>query len=431
MEAALHPYAQGAIVEYVAPFDKKTCQRNKIIGSHPIMVLNGTHCGPCSTVQCMILTSKVDSYYGYRIYLNTMDLKYRKFSVVVSTKVFTIEKAHLRAVLGYASPAFVKKCLNSYLYEVGLSDEIPDYYRNSESLEYINAGEPNVPRTPEGYQIPNMGPDAYKNLGIASDSKIVKPHASGIKSTITRIPVNTNEYDRYIYEHMPIDESEDDEEEKEDAIIIHSPVVEEEPVAEQDESDEAEDVVYGEPVTVNEPAISDMSSTDIPIEKGEIVEPSKRGVYGPNLTHELKDYIEDLDKHILDEGGLPNVTDKVKDLYKNLTDNDKYAIWRCKINHSQMVKEEMAPSTYLAKKLSTYVVACIRRDKEVLITGVLDKRLNLRFLPSTLNLAYRTMTMGDIYDIKMGMATYINYLQAFNIDLEDSYLGELQAAELL
>lgn len=414
-------------MEYVAPFDKKTCQRNKIIGSHPVMVLNGTHCGPCSTVQCMILTSKVDSYYGYRIYLNTMDLKYRKFSVVVSTKIFTIEKAHLRAVLGYASPAFVKKCLNSYLYEVGLSDEIPEYYRNDDSMEYINAGEPNIPRTPEGYQIPNMGADAYKNLGIASDSKIVKPHASGIKSTITRIPVNTNEYDRYIYEHMPVDESDEEEEEKEDAIIIPSPVVEEEPVEET--HDEQEEAVMG--TAVVEPTVYDQPSQDIPIEKGDVVEPNKRGIYGPNLTHELKEYIEELDKHILDEGGLPNITDKVKELYKNLTDNDKYAIWRCKISHSQMVKEEMAPSAYLAKKLSTYVVACIRRDKEVLITGVLDKRLNLRFLPTNLNLAYRTMTLADIYDIKMGMATYINYLQAYNIDLEDSYLGELQGAELL
>ena len=439
MEASLHPYSRGAIVEYVAPFDKKVCQRNRILGSHPVLILNVATGSPSSSVQCMMLTSKVDSYFGYRIYMNTLDPKYRRFSVVCTTKIFTIEKCHLRTVLGYASAGFVEKCLNAYLFELGLSQEIPDYYQQSPlTMAYLQAGEPNIPRTPEGFHIKGSSLDMFERLNVASEQKPRTPDLAGVRGVIPRSSVTFNEYDSYFYEatDTPIPNNEDeDDEEQHDAILPSS--AEDENAAVIAEHHENIQLTETAPETTAEDATTPVSpevvpSEDgIPVEFGEGVDITQPypSTESDVMTAELKNTIEDRDK--TDRDFDDNVTKNLLNQLEALTDEDRYEIWIMRKGPAALVKEGKATSSYMARKIIAYSNHQIKVKKEALINGVIDKTINLRFMSETYCLPMRCMTVADIYDIKMGVATYFSYLQLFNIPVDKSYIGELQRNDLL
>lgn len=438
MEASLHPYAPGAIVEYLAPFDKKTCQRNRILSSHPVMIVSSTLPVPSSSVQCMMLTSKADSYYGYRLYMNTLDAKYRKFSVVCTTKIFTIEKCHLRAILGFTSPGFVRKCLMSYLYELGLVEEVPEYYRKSPiAQDYIEAGEPNIPSSPECFQIPNMPNGSFAKVNVASDTKLRFAHPNGSKGMIPRVIVNPNEYDAYYYEgleetdddgdfameHQTVPETDDNEDEPE-INEGQASSKEEEPSEEQTHPKTEWDL------SKDDTEITDDKETDISLEKGEAVD-SKVPIIrvSSTLTPEIKALIEERDKNDLVFDG--EVTKQLADLVKNLSKEDRYEIWVHRKSQYALMKEGKAGSGYMAKRMMALSNHQIKKIKEELITGILNREINLKFIGDRYILAFRCMTMTDIYNIKMGIATYISYLQSYDIPVERSYLGELQRGGLL
>lgn len=431
MEASLHPYIQGAIVEYVAPFDKKVCQRNRILSSHPVMIVSDNLATPSTSVQCMMLTSKVDHYYGYRLYVNSLNTNYRKFSVVCTTKIFTIEKAHLRAIIGFVSPAFTRKCLMAYLYEIGLTDQIPEYYQKANlAMEYINAGECNVPTEPECFRIPNMPNGSFSRVNIASDSGMRFAHPNGMKGVVPRVIVNPNEYDSYYYESMTMDENEDDTDAVERSQKEHHP---------EPPMDDPSKTVYEVDANLNpldrssetNGANDDTSdAVEITVEKGEIVNPKEpRASADAVLNETYKSAIEERDGRDLELQF--KASDKLSSLMENLTEDDRYRIWLYRVSQANLVKEGKANSSYLAKKLMTLSNHLIKKDKEYIINGVLNKTLNLKFLASRYFLAFRCMTLRDIYDIKMGVATYFNYIQLYNYKPDESYIGELQAANLL
>ena len=444
MEAALHPYAQGAIVEYLSPFDKKTCQRNRILSSHPVMVINNSTGTPNSSIQCMMLTSKAESYFGYRLYLNSLDPKWRRFSVVCTTKVFTIEKCHLRSVLGFASSGFVRKCLNAYLFEIGMSDEIPEYYKQCDlTMAYLNAGEANIPQNPECFHVNNTGNvDAFGRLNIASDQRPLHPNPTGVRGIVPRAGVNYNEYDAYYYE-KPADVIEqithEDEAEDTNEAILPTPEPSNDailPTPEPSNDAKADSTDFSDA----DNKIADTSGervekpldTDTQVEFGNAVDIDSVSypTYSIDpLTPEAKDLIEARDQR--DREYTSKVTPNLIRQMDNMTEEDAFRVWTMEKGAAFLVNANIASSQYMANKMVMYSNHQVRVMKDKLIEGVLNKEINLRFMSERWCLALRCMTLNDIYDIKMGVATYFSYLQLFDIALSRSYIGKLQEEGLL
>lgn len=409
MEAALHPYIQGAIVEYIAPFPRDYCQKHGVLPTHPVMIVSSNMASPSSTVQAMVLTSRVNSYYGYRIYMNSDNNRYQKFSVVCTTKIFTIEKSNLRKIIGFVSPSFVRKCLLSYAYELGLTDEVPEYYKNSHlAMEYIESGEANIPKNPEAYQIPVLPLGTFSKLNIASDNRIKGDSMAAVKTVMPRIIVNPNEYDSYYY---------DDELESSD-----------EP---NNESGDPSDSILGideDDNEVKEWTVSEEDSKNHMVEKGNAVDSKATIRTSLVLSAELKDAIDARDLQDIEE---PKTSDAVKILMDNLTEDDRYLMWICRKSQTQLMKEGKAPSLYIAKKLMSYSNHMIKKLKTELINNLIEKKMNLRFMSDRYKLAYRCLTFSEIKSIHMGVPTYLSYAKSYQINSEDTYMGELSTNGLL
>lgn len=409
MEAALHPYIQGAIVEYIAPFPRDYCQKHGVLPTHPIMIVSSNMASPSSTVQAMVLTSRVNSYYGYRIYMNSDNNRYQKFSVVCTTKIFTIEKSNLRKIIGFVSPGFVRKCLLSYAYELGLTDEVPEYYKNSHlAMEYIESGEANIPKNPEAYQIPVLPLGTFSKLNIASDNRIKGDSMAAVKTVMPRIIVNPNEYDSYYYD----DELESSDEPK-------------------NESGDPSDSILGideDDNEVKEWTVSEEDSKNHMVEKGNAVDSKATIRTSLVLSAELKEAIDARDLQDIEE---PKTSDAVKILMDNLTEDDRYLMWICRKSQTQLMKEGKAPSLYIAKKLMSYSNHMIKKLKTELINNLIEKKMNLRFMSDRYKLAYRCLTFSEIKSIHMGVPTYLSYAKSYQINSEDTYLGELSTNGLL
>ena len=410
MEAALHPYIQGAIVEYIAPFPRDYCQKHGVLPTHPIMIVSSNMASPSSTIQAMVLTSRVNSYYGYRIYMNSDNNRYQKFSVVCTTKIFTIEKANLRKIIGFVSPSFVRKCLLSYAYELGLTDEVPEYYKNSHlAMEYIESGEANVPKNPEAYQIPALPLGTFSKLNIASDNRIKGDSMAVVKTVMPRIIVNPNEFDSYYYddELEPSDAPKNDAEDPSDSVL-----------GIDEEDDEAKEWTVSE----------EGESQNHTVEKGNAVD-SKASIRTSSvLSIELKDAIEARDLQDIEE---PKTSDAVKILMNDLSDEDRYLMWICRKSQTQLMREGKAASLYIAKKLMGYSNHMIKKLKTELINNLIEKKMNLRFMSDRYKLAYRCLTFAEIKSIHMGVTTYLSYAKSYQINPEDTYLGELSSNGLI
>lgn len=164
MDASLFPYTPGAIVRYVAPYtSKQTCGSIGVPSSRPVMVVGGMRCGPTSRVQCMILTSQTESYYGYRIFMNSIERGMQKFSIVCPQEVYPIQIKYLHEIYGFAHPLFVRKCLDAYMFELGLSDKVPEYYTGDDHImRWLNMGNANVPAAPKNFNVPSEDVEVHK-----------------------------------------------------------------------------------------------------------------------------------------------------------------------------------------------------------------------------------------------------------------------------
>ena len=174
LEASLQPYARGAIVAYTAPLDRKECIDIGFPSSHPVLILDSNYSTPKSTVQCFLLSSKLDSYYGYRIFINSKSHKYGgKWSVICCREMYTIRKNCLGEIIGFATPALVDKCVQGYLFEIGASTEIPDYIRRDRmAYDYYNAGAGNSPARPVQFRMDReFNEDKVYGVGIAAHDR--------------------------------------------------------------------------------------------------------------------------------------------------------------------------------------------------------------------------------------------------------------------
>lgn len=408
MEMSLWPYVPGAIVEYKAPFNKDVCVRYGILPSHMVLIVNEVFPTPAKAYQCMMLTSKTNSYYGYRVYIN--GTKKHGYSNVRCTQIFTIDACQLGNIVGFVPKQFVEKCRKAYAFEIGLTDEIPEYYRQDPVvMGWLTAGEPNIPKHPDAFQVEDqkMNPEARFDLQVATSRKPKSTSLTKVPYVFTNTQGLTTE-DIPPYEAPPINgvQCDADADETTDAI-------DNEPKLEPVETPCRNGVEH----TLNEEDIAKIKAA----KSGD----KKKKTYHRPMSADLKYEIETRNPEYI------KVDDNIKKAFDKLGHDRQYEAYLGRLSPTDIVKSGIIKSQYSAKKLLDYTIWKVYKQKEKLIDGILNKSINLKFLGTAFYAAYRCMSLKDIHDIKMGVQTYESYLESFGFTTEQSYIGELRKAELL
>lgn len=378
MDSAMLNYAPGAVVIYSAPMERKACQINGVLPSHPVVIVS-TQTLPSNTVQAFTITSS-SRYYGYKIFMNSALHYDTKISTIVCTAVHTIEKKFLKDIIGFISPRLLRKCLDAYLFELGLSDNIPEYYQSSpEALKFINAGDPNIPENP--LFLPLNG---FSGTVVATDTRMQRSGISNIP-VVDPIRISLNEND--------MDEMDNSHDAFLPASNLHAPDVDD--VNNSKETDEEKP-----------------SSKIVPsVELGE-TRIKEYKVYKV-FSIDTKNFIEEREKSI---DAIPSEI--------NVTDDMAFRIFICQVTQAEIVRLGMAKTPYTAKKIIRTVLHHIRARKNELINGVCAKTIDIRFLPARYNLAFRCMTVDDIRSFHMGTSTYMNYAKGLGIESASTYIGK-------
>ena len=410
MEACLQQYIPGAIIEYTAPYPKPTCQKLGIPSSRPVLIVGVSPAHPASDVQAMILTTSLD-YYGFKIFMNTLNPKTRKMSTICPNKIYTIERKYLGAILGFITPSLLEKCRQAYAYEIGLTDKAPPYYTgDSLCSQYMSAGEVCIPQNPEPFRSHNdTTPKTYIDSNIAFDAKMIMAGTDGArkcgKTYIELIepqdlPVEPVEPELVEEEEPVADESPNETEEREPVEFTISDPAEEEQTPEEMRSQEPK-IGYGGPVSM-----------------ADIRARSSSG----KITAELKTAIESRQYEAV------SISQSMKDMAGLLTDDERYDIFTYRMS-TTAVARRLHTTAYTAKKVMTYVINGIVKTKNDLIEGVLNGSFNLKFIGERQIVAFSLMSLDEIRDIKMGVATYHSYAKLYN--LKRTLISELQVEGLL
>lgn len=419
MEACLQQYIPGAIIEYTAPFPKATCQKLGIPSSRPLLIVGVSPAHPGSDVQAMIITTSND-YYGFRLYMNTLNPKTRKFVTICPNKIYTIERKYLGAILGFITPALLDRCRAAYAYEIGLSSQPPAYYTgDSLCSQYMAAGELSIPKNPEPFRShTDITPRTYIEANIAFDAKMLGTGIDGGRKC-------GKTFIELLEEQEPPVEPVNPElaEESEEAEIPQEEAEIEGEKATETEREPAE-------FTITDPAETPATPADEPIRS----EP-KIGYGGPvsmadirarassgKITAELKQAIESRQYEAITNA------ENVKDLAFSLTDEEKYDIFTYRMATASVAKR-LNITNYMAKKVMTFVINGIIKTKNELIEGVLNGSFNLKFIGERQIVAFSLMSLDEIRDIKMGVATYHSYAKLYN--LKRTFISELQVEGLL
>ena len=372
MDASLMSFTSGAIALYMAPMEKQDCLKYHVLPTHPVLILDENHAAPIYSYNCMVITTKVEKYFGYKIFMNTLDPKWRRMGVVCPERIYSIPKNCLKEILGFAPANFVKKCKEAFMYTIGMSDKIPDYYLGDPmAMEYLNAGSGNVP-VEHGGRHCNIGD--FSELEVAVDQPPVSPSPEGI---IRKVPQSV-ELD-YHEEDMPSD---------------IAPAEVECPRERTEES------------------ISSNNTTEIKIDQ-------------KPMTFDRKEMIE---RRAI---GPVNVSKKIADAFNMLTDDEIYEIWAGRMTGYRLMKAGYVKSNSGANSLMSYALYRITDKKEELCAMCQNDPKFLQFIGSGYYTAFRCLSLEECNRMRLGIASYQAYCKAFEIDFRKTYLGELATAKLI
>ena len=392
MDASLLPYTSGCIALYTSPLDRKESQRYHILPSHPVLILDVNFGFAPLNYNCMILTTKIDEYFGYKIFINTLDPKYRRMSLICPDHIYSIHKADLGEILGFAPPSLVEKCKKAFLYQIGMSDEVPEYYKSNDiCMQYLTCGEPNAPVDPHGQRTHDG--QTVETLNVVAYDTPITPTPDGLRK---QKPYHVS-VDDYLHDlpesctpSVPTTSSVNE-------VIAPDPVPEVNDTASEKIEDHAEEEVVEQEPSKSAGTLSKLQKKDI------------EGRVSSKLS----------------------VSNTVVDLYNKIGPDMMYKIWMDRATPAQIMKQYGASSRYYGSKTIEYAQNRLLKRKMDLIEGVKEGSINLRFLGDAFILPFRILTQEDAKSIRLGITTYQAYCKYYNIDFEDTYIGELIKNNLL
>lgn len=413
MEASLALYTPGAIVRYDAPFKKQVCDNYGIPASHPVLILNRSTV-PDNSWQCMIVSSQIDRYYGYRLYLNTMDPTYKRMSVICTNHVYTIQRKYLRDILGFIPPYLLEQARQAYAYEIGLSSVIPSYYQNDETcVNWINAGQPNLPEIPNPFDLKEGGIDAGRQVAIATYTRPYSKDESGISPLPVRGSLANPSLDPQTIHNLPISTS-----------FVSPPNTPDFDMESTRSTAPAPDPNPGpEKGGVPDPTGAAPGNGDTEQEQPKS-EARKRHKF-PGMCMELYERIEAHE--------IPSFTKmmSLRGMMDGLTKDMQFDIFMRKYNGLDLYQLKLAGSRRAGENLIGAMIHRIEKDKADLISGALDHTMNWKMLADRYVPALRAMTTTEIHDVKMGQAVYFKILEVYELKPEQSYIGMCEAAGIM
>ncbi len=395
MDASLVPYVSGAIVLYKSPLDKKESIAKHILPTHPVLVLDTNFAVAPYSYNCMCITSKLEDYFGYKIFMNTLDPRWRKMSLICTERIYNIQKSDLYEILGFAPASLVEKCKKAFMYTIGMTDEIPEYYRSNDlCMQYLTCGESNEPATPHG-------------------QKAIHGDIKDLNTTAYDIPIFPNE-SGIIYQpsyRVSIDDHKQDLPES----CIPTPTENEDPQSIPPEELEEQLPSEGGEVALN----------DTPDDDFEQAKDSSSGSKKGRLCQDMKEKIE------ARENGKVSVSKEMVETFNHLESDILYSMWMNRVSSYKLNKDGFAPSYYMAQKLVDYAQYRIQSKKDEMIQGIIDGSMSLKFLGDAFMVAFRCMTQAEAKKIRLGVTTYQTYCKYYGIPFEKTYIGELVANKLI
>ena len=474
LEASLQPYVRGAIVNYNSPLDRATCIEIGFPATHPVLILSSNYATPMATVQAFVLSSKLNRYYGYRIFINSRNQKYGgKWSVICCREMYTIRKAYLGEIIGFAPPALVDKCLRAYMFEVGASNDMPDYLRNDQmARDFYGAGYSNTPENPDPFMIDReFSRERYYSIGIAAHDRMrfagetvpadamiplrsPQIFTSELQPSITEGVQTTSQFRQQqsiadkpvppVAETAdPVEKGETDEGIQEGDVHASTEVSgADEPGAavgeaggsgrpdasgagagdggEAERRDDADGSSGGAAVGSDECG----AKPDDVLQSGELCPGGESGSGGyvaprTNLAWlERKARIEA--RTMTAMRGSPELD---RALMK-LGDDNMWRIWICDMTPYSAAKLS-GLGTNRGKRLTEYVYNNIQRRKSRIVADIAAHTLSLNDLSMGDRLIFRCFTEDDCHSFNMGLARYEDFCEEMNIPFDQTYIGQL------
>lgn len=409
MEASLSMYTPGTIVRYDAPFKKKVCENYGVPASHPVLIMSQTTI-PDSSFQCMIVSSQIDRYYGYRLYLNTMDPTYKRMSVICTNHIHTIQKKYLHDILGFIPKDLLERCRQAYAWEIGLSDQMPDYYEKDETcVGWITAGQPNIPDMPSPFDLKEGGVEAGRKVAIATGYRPYKAGAEGI----TNLP----SYNRMVNDSI-------------DPQVVHGMQISTQflPPDAEPSPDKEFDMEAGrgkapeqDPLAGTQPP-GQGKSEDAPPPPAE---PKKRQTHKfPRVNWELFTRIE---KH-----QIPTYTKiaGMSEMIRKLTPAIRYDIFMRKHNGLDLHNLGLVPSRHVGDAMIGEVIKRVEEDKNAILDGAVNGSMSWRMLADRFVPALRAMSIREIRQIHMGKDKYFEILELYGFQKHECYIGECEMNDI-
>lgn len=468
LEASLQPYCRGAIVKYTSPLDRATCIEIGYPATHPVLIVSSNYSTPMATVQAFVLSSKLNRYYGYRIFINSRSQQYGdKWSVICCREMMTIRKNYLGEILGFATPALVDKCLKAYAFEIGLTNEMPDYLKDDRMVrDYYEAGRGNVPDYPDPFMIDReFNRDQFYAVGIATHDRMRMPDVNvnqNERVPVRNVPLFTNHLspadsarvqmtEPYRQQRLFMKSPAEDETMKEDQNDVepqgdvHAP--EEECRSDEPSSDVRETGGSGGPDASGE-GVGDGGET----QRGDDVEgPGSGAAVGTDERRtDPDDVLQSRDLCLRGEPGQGGYVAPRTDLawlerkariearqmtsirasadldraMAKLSDDDMWRIWICDMTPYAAAKIA-GIGTNRGKRLTEYVYNNIYRRKSRIVADVTAHTLNLNDLTPGDKLIFRCFSEDDCHSFNMGLSRYEDFCEEFNIPFDQTYIGQL------
>ena len=407
MEASLSMYTPGTIVRYDAPFKKKVCENYGIPASHPVLIMSQTTI-PDSSFQCMIVSSQIDRYYGYRLYLNTMDPTYKRMSVICTNHIHTIQKKYLHDILGFIPKDLLERCRQAYAWEIGLSDRMPDYYERDETcVGWITAGQPNVPDMPSPFDLKEGGVEAGRKIAIASGYRPYKAGADGITNLPSYNSMVNDAIDPQVIHGMQI------------STQFLSPDADPPAAGEFDMEAGRGKEPEQDPLSGTQPPEPEQPAGDKP------VEPKKRQTHKfPRINWELFTRIENHQ--------VPTFTKVagMSEMIRKLNPSTQYDIFMRKHNGLDLHNSGLVPSRHIGDAMIGAIIKRVEEDKVTIIDGTIAGSMNWKYLADRYIPALRSMTIREIRQIHMGKERYFEILQSYGIQKHECYIGECELNDI-
>jgi hypothetical protein len=141
----------------------------------------------------------------------------------------------------------------------------------------------------------------------------------------------------------------------------------------------------------------------------------------PQMNSNVRNLIEHdvcLDYNHKNDANLKKIRDK-------MDEDTQVDIMLRRIGPSDLRTRGYRSSYTTCTDLYCYVIHCIIEEKAAMIEKIISHVVDLRFMPSSYRIHFRTFSLSDIKQFHMGINKYLQFAEDMGIARRDTYIGTL------